>query len=160
MLRFFLPGLLISCYLKQDLFFKMIPNFILLFHDVSKTELVNHEAVWEAFAKAKKEGKILAHGFSAHTNQVELSKKHNADPFYDVMMLAFNPHSGYNKPNVRDYSWDQETLISELKKASAAGTGIVAMKTCFGGPYCCEGDAEKTFAGAVPQSNKCFPLQG
>ena len=122
---------------------------ILLFHDGSKTELVNHEAVREAFAKAKKEGKILAHGFSAHTNQVELSKKHNADPFYDVMMLAFNPHGGYNKPNVRDYSWDQETLISELKKASAAGTGIVAMKTCFGGPYCCEGDAEKTFAGAV-----------
>jgi len=44
---------------------------------------------------------------------------------------------------------DQETLISELKKASDAGTGIVAMKTCFGEPYCCEGDAVKTFAGAV-----------
>ncbi len=70
------------------------------------------------------------------------------------MMLAFNPHGGYNKPNVRDYSWDQESLISELKKASAAGTGIVAMKTCFGGPYCYEGNDNP----ARPRRDKVLQL--
>ena len=51
------------------------------------------------------------------------------------MMMAFNPHGGYNKPGVRDYSWDQQALITELTRAADAGTGIIAMKTCLGGPY-------------------------
>ena len=122
---------------------------VMLFHNGSDSEFLYHEATMEAFAKAKKEGKILACGFSAHINQVELTRQHNDHPFYDVMMLAFNPHGGYIKPNVRDYSWDQEALIAELTKATDAGTGIIAMKTCLGGPYCCEGDSEKTFPGAV-----------
>jgi len=122
---------------------------ILLFHDGSTSEWLYHEAVLESFSRAKEEGKILACGFSAHTNQVELARNHNKDPFYDVMMMAFNPHGGYNKPGVRDYSWDQKALITELTRAADAGTGIIAMKTCLGGPYSPDEKTEASFPLAV-----------
>ena len=122
---------------------------IMLFHDGSTSEWLYHEAVMESFSRAKEEGKILACGFSAHTNQVELARIHNKNPFYDVMMLAFNPHGGYNKPGVRDYSWDQQALITELTRAADAGTGIIAMKTCLGGPYSPDEMTEASFPLAV-----------
>ncbi|MFC2112421.1 aldo/keto reductase [Bacteroidota bacterium] len=121
---------------------------VMLFHDGSTNEWVYHEAVLEAFTKAKQEGKILASGYSAHFNLNDRIVEHNNDPFYDVLMFSFNPHGGYKKPN-RDYKWDHEALIEGLTKASDNGTGIVAMKTCLAGPYCCEGDSEKTYSGAV-----------
>ena len=120
----------------------------MLFHDGSTSELLYHEAVLESFTKAKKEGKIRASGYSIHYNLIERVKQHNENPFYDVVMYSFNPHGRY-KNSQRDYSWDQETLMVELEKAADSGTGIVAMKTCLGGPYCCEGDAENTYPGAV-----------
>jgi predicted aldo/keto reductase-like oxidoreductase len=122
---------------------------ILLFHDGSTSQWLYHEAVLESFSRAKEEGKILACGFSAHTNQVDLVRNHNRDPFYDVMMLAFNPHGGYLKPGVRDYSWDQQALITELTKAADVGTGIIAMKTCLGGPYSPDETTEASFPLAV-----------
>jgi predicted aldo/keto reductase-like oxidoreductase len=122
---------------------------IMLFHDGSTSEWLYHEAVLDSFSRAKQEGKILACGFSAHINQVELTHNHNNDPFYDVMMLAFNPHGGYIKPGVRDYSWDQQALITELTKAADAGTGIIAMKTCLGGPYTPDERTEASFPLAV-----------
>ena len=122
---------------------------IMLFHDGSTSEWLYNEAVMESFSRAKEEGKILACGFSAHSNQVELARNHNKNPFYDVMMLAFNPHGGYNKPGVRDYSWDQQALITELTRATDAGTGIIAMKTCLGGPYSPDEMTEASFPLAV-----------
>ena len=143
----------------QNMFFKSLEESlealqtdyidIMLFHDGSTSEWLYHEAVKESFTRAKKEGKILACGFSAHTNQVELARNHNINPIYDVMMLAFNPHGGYNKPGVRDYSWDQQALITELTKAADAGTGIIAMKTCLGGPYSPDEMTEASFPLAV-----------
>jgi predicted aldo/keto reductase-like oxidoreductase len=143
----------------QNMFFKSLEESlealqtdyidIMLFHDGSTSEWLYHEDVLESFSRAKKEGKILASGFSAHINQVELVRNHNMNPIYDVMMLAFNPHGGYNKPGVRDYSWDQQALIAELKKAADAGTGIIAMKTCLGGPYSPDEKAEASYPHAV-----------
>lgn len=143
----------------QNMFFKSLEESlealqtdyidIMLFHDGSTSEWLYHEAVMESFSRAKKEGKILACGFSAHINQVELARNHNKNPFYDVMMLAFNPHGGYNKPGVRDYSWDQQALITELTTAADAGTGIIAMKTCLGGPYSPDEITEASFPLAV-----------
>jgi len=120
---------------------------VMLFHD-GDDELLYHEAVLEAFTNAKKEGKILAAGFSVHSNLVEIVKKHNSEKFFDVIMASFNPHAGYQRIT-RNEKWDQQALITELKKAADAGTGIVAMKTCLGGTWQCEGDAEATYPGAV-----------
>ncbi|HEC42548.1 MAG TPA: aldo/keto reductase [Bacteroides sp.] len=121
---------------------------VMLFHDGSTNELLYHETVLESFTKAKKEGKIRAFGYSVHYNLIERIKQHNENPFYDVVMYSFNPHGRY-KNSQRDYTWDQETLMVELEKAANSGTGIVAMKTCLGGPWCCEGDEEKTYPGSV-----------
>ncbi|MFC2081367.1 aldo/keto reductase [Bacteroidota bacterium] len=121
---------------------------VMLFHDGSKNKLLYHETVLESFAKAKQEGKILATGFSVHTSQEDHILRHNRDPFYDVIMISFNAHGGY-KRNSREYNWDQELMIRELTRAADSGTGIIAMKTCLGGPYACEGDTEASFPGAV-----------
>ena len=45
---------------------------VMLFHHGSTSKWLYHEAVKESFTRAKEQGKILASGFSAHTNQVEL----------------------------------------------------------------------------------------
>ena len=121
---------------------------IMLFHGATENKILYHDAVLESFTKAKQEGKILATGFSTHTHIVEHVQRHNKDPLYDVMMLCFNPHGGYTR-NSRDNKWDQEALIAELTSAADSGTGIIAMKTCLGGPYACEGNSESTFPGAV-----------
>ena len=121
---------------------------IMLFHGSTENDLLYHDAVLESFTKAKQEGKILATGFSTHTHIVEHVQRHNKDPFYDVMMLCFNPHGGYTR-NSRDNKWDQKALIAELTSAADSGTGIIAMKTCLGGPYACESNSEATFPGAV-----------
>lgn len=121
---------------------------IMLLHDGNTKDILYHDALLDAFSKAKKEGKILAHGYSGHVGINEAIIEHNEKQFYDVLMYSFNAHGGYNKPN-RDYWWDQEALIGGLKEAVDRGTGIVAMKTCISGPYCCDGDPEATYAGAV-----------
>ncbi len=107
---------------------------IMLFHGVDDPKLFLQDSVKEAFTKAKKEGKILACGFSVHVDLINIMKLHNKDPFYDTIMLSFNPYGRYKNQN-RDYAWDQETLITEVKKADDNGTGIIAMKTCLGGQW-------------------------
>ena len=121
---------------------------IMLFHGADDLDILYHEAVLESFARAKKEGKILATGFSVHTKLVEILERHNRDPFYDVIMLSFNPHGGF-KRRTSSITWDQQAVIAGLKKAAGSGTGIIGMKTCLGGPWQCEGDSEATYPGAV-----------
>jgi len=123
---------------------------ILLLHNITEPGLVFHEVVTGLFAEAKKQGKIRACGFSTHNNQAELLRRNTRTGSYDVVMLAFNPHGGYVHANsAREDSWDQEELIGALKAASAAGTGIIAMKTCSGGPFACEPGGQATIPGAV-----------
>jgi len=67
-----------------------------------------------------------------------------------VVMLAFNPSGGYVHANSsRKDSWDHDELITEMKVASAGGTGIIAMKTCSGGPYSGDPGTEATIPQAV-----------
>jgi len=123
---------------------------ILLLHSISEPDLVFHHVLTDLFAEAKKQGKILASGFSTHNNQALLLRKNTSESLYDVVMPAFNPAGGYVHANSgRKDSWDQEELITELKAASAAGTGIIAMKTCSGGAYAGEQGAEATIPQAV-----------
>lgn len=120
---------------------------ILLYHN-GDTGLLYHEAILDSFTKAKKEGKIRACGFSVHSNLVANMERHNREKFFDVVMVSFNPHAGYQRVN-RSEKWDQDALIAELEKAAERGTGIVAMKTCLGGTWRCQGDSEASYPGAV-----------
>ncbi len=121
---------------------------IMLFHGAAEQEILYHEAVLESFSEAKKQGKILATGFSVHADLLEHLQRHNQDPFYDVIMLSFNPHGGY-KRRERDIRWDQDALARELTRAADSGTGIIAMKTCLEGPFAQDAETEASYPGAV-----------
>lgn len=123
---------------------------IMLYHGAQEIEPLYDEAVAGALEKAKKEGKIRAMGFSAHLNQANLVALNNKEKIFDVMMLAFNHRGGYvHSTNGRKYDWEQDALIKELKIAAAAGTGIIAMKTCSGGPCAMDADREPSLPQAV-----------
>jgi aryl-alcohol dehydrogenase-like predicted oxidoreductase len=123
---------------------------ILLFHGAEEEEILFHDAVLESFNKAKEEGKIRAAGFSTHHNQAMLVRKAIEIPAYDVIMTAFNHSGGYiHSMSSRQDSWDQEQLTLQLKTAAGKGIGIIAMKTCSGGPYAHGKNTEPSLPGAV-----------
>ena len=123
---------------------------IMLIHGASDPRVIHHEAVMEFFARAKKAGKIRAHGFSSHTNQAELMKAANRKKFYDVIMLTYNHKGSYIHMNSGRYSeWDQPALEVEMDKAKNRGAGLIAMKTCSAGPYAPDEKTEPSFEHAL-----------
>jgi len=123
---------------------------IMLIHGATDPEVIYHEAVMEFFATAKKEGKIRVHGFSSHTNQVELMIAANQKKFYDVIMVTYNHKGSYIHMNSGSYSeWDQPALEIEMNKAKKRDVGMIAMKTCSGGPYAPDDKTEPSFEHAL-----------
>ncbi len=123
---------------------------IWLLHGPSRLEMLNHETVWEVFSEAKKEGKIRSCGFSIHSNQIEMLKSANESNFYDVIMVAYNHMGMYVHSQFGHRSeWDQEAVETELKIAHKNGTGIIAMKTCSGGPYASNENEPPSYEKAV-----------
>ena len=123
---------------------------IMLLHGVTQTQLINHETVMKFFTGAKKEGKIRACGFSTHSNQVKLVRDANRSKFYDVVMVPYNHkgsfvHSGWGFSD----KWDQSAMEKEFEEAEKNGIGVVAMKTCSGGPYSPDGVSKETFENAL-----------
>jgi len=109
---------------------------ILLIHGAEETAIIHHPEIMRFFEKKKSQGVIRAHGFSTHQNQVELIRAENFLGFYDVIMTTYNHKGAYVHMNSgRKSSWDQEALERELREARERGVGLVAMKTCSGGPY-------------------------
>ncbi|MQY78226.1 MAG: hypothetical protein GH151_03400 [Bacteroidetes bacterium] len=123
---------------------------ILLVHGASSEEIIHHEAVLEFFQKAKKKGVIRACGFSSHSNQIQLLKSTNEKKFYDVVMIPYTHKGSFLHSNTgHEYNYDQKALETELKKAEKNNIGIIAMKTCSGGPYAKEKEKEPTFKDAI-----------
>lgn len=123
---------------------------IMLIHGAEATPVVHHPEIMKFFEEKKKEGAIRAHGFSTHLNQVELVRAENEVRFYDVIMTTYNHKGAYVHMNTgRRSSWDQEALERELRKARERGVGLVAMKTCSGGPYAGSAEGRPSYAGAL-----------
>ncbi len=123
---------------------------IMLIHGASDSKIVFHESIMKFFESAKKEGKIRAHGFSTHTNQIELLRASNKNPFYEVIMVPYNHKGSYIHMNSGSYSeWDQPALEIEMDKAKKLGVGLLAMKSCSGGPYSPDGKSEPSFENAL-----------
>jgi aryl-alcohol dehydrogenase-like predicted oxidoreductase len=123
---------------------------IMLIHGASSVEDAYHEAVLEFFTSIKKKGIIRAHGFSSHTNQVELLRAANRNPFYDVIMIPYNHKGSYIHSNSGSYSeWDQPALEIEMEKAKKHDIGLIAMKTCSGGPYASDDTEPPSFDQAL-----------
>ncbi|HEY5470721.1 MAG TPA: aldo/keto reductase [Bacteroidales bacterium] len=103
---------------------------ILYIHGVTSPELLEYKPILDTLKKLKKDGKIKFMGFSTHKNEAVLVEAAATSGNWDVVLTSYN---------------FKQTYINELniaiKKASAAGIGIVAMKTMAGGGFL---DKEKT----------------
>ena len=123
---------------------------IMLLHGASTREAINDDTVMEFFLEAKRKGKIRACGFSSHANQLEMVRDANRSKFYDVIMVPYNHKGSYIHSRAGYHSeWNQSAVEEELKKAENNGIGIVAMKTCSGGPYSSDGAMKPTFKDAL-----------
>lgn len=123
---------------------------VMLLHGIQDEWILEHHTIREFLSRAKTTGKINAFGFSTHRNHLDLLENAIKTGFYNVVMLPFNPFGGF-RHSVYGWTtqWDQERLIQLLGKAHASGIGIVAMKTCSGGPFACREGRQPTMAGAV-----------
>jgi aryl-alcohol dehydrogenase-like predicted oxidoreductase len=123
---------------------------IMLIHGATDPEVIYHNSVMAFFEAAKKEGKIRAYGFSSHTNQIELLRASNQKKFYEVIMVPYNHKGSYIHMNSGGFSeWDQPALEIEMEKAKKRGVGMIAMKTCSGGPYAPDEKDEPSFEHAL-----------
>lgn len=123
---------------------------VLLLHGANSVTLIRHEAVLAFFQRAREQGQIRACGFSTHSNQLELLRAANRDRFYDVVMVPYNHKGAYQHSfSGGDGAWDQAAVEQELLLAAEGGMGIVAMKTCSGGPYAFEGEPQATYTSAL-----------
>ena len=123
---------------------------ILLFHGATNEDLLFDKSVIDFFRSAREKGLIRAFGFSAHDNQVQLVKANNRHRFYDVVMVPVNHRGGFIHSNSGwESSWDQKALFTELSEARKKGVGILAMKTCSGGPFAYDKADQPTLPGAI-----------
>ncbi|NSW94183.1 MAG: aldo/keto reductase [Bacteroidales bacterium] len=95
---------------------------ILYVHDISNVELLNYKPIINALAQLKKEGKIKFAGFSTHRNEHIVIDAASSMNVYDVILTSYN----FRHDNL-------DELNKAIRKAAAAGIGIVAMKTMAGG---------------------------
>ena len=106
--------------------------------------------VLEAITRAKKAGKIRFSGFSTHDNQAEMIREAVKSGFYDIVLVAYNHAGSYTHSVSKDYvEWDQAELEREINNAVRAGMGVIAMKTCSGGPYKYSGESRASYASAL-----------
>lgn len=103
---------------------------ILYVHDISNTEYLKYKPILNAVKKLKKEGKARFIGFSTHRNEPAVIDAASETNDWDVILTSYNFQQAYRKE-----------LDAAVKKAAAAGIGIVAMKTLAGGGFL---DKEKT----------------
>lgn len=123
---------------------------ILLIHGATSEEIIHHENVLDFFQKEKKRGVIRACGFSSHNNQIQLLKSTNEKKFYDVVMIPYTHKGSFiHSDSGHQSMYNQQSLEAELTKAEKNNIGIIAMKTCSGGPYAKEKGSEQTFSGAI-----------
>jgi predicted aldo/keto reductase-like oxidoreductase len=78
--------------------------------------VVTMDALYEAFDKARKAGKVRYFGLATHTNVPKVCELAAETRWYDVVMLAVNPNS-------------LASLAPAIKKMHDAGIGVISMKT-------------------------------
>ncbi len=94
---------------------------VLYLHNNTAPESVQNPAIIGALQKAKKAGKARFIGITTHANEPAVIRATIATKAYDVILTAYNFR--------QDYSAELRKAVAE---ATAAGLGIVAMKTQAG----------------------------
>lgn len=123
---------------------------IMLYHDAADENLLFHSETMKYFGDMKRSGIIRACGFSTHNDYMNLILRNNSEGFYDVVMVPFNHKGAFTHSVSGNYSeWDQARLIELLSFAGEKGHGVIAMKTCSGGPFQPNSDTKPSFIEAV-----------
>jgi predicted aldo/keto reductase-like oxidoreductase len=94
---------------------------ILYQHNVLAREQALHEAVLSALQKIKKEGKARFIGVTTHSNEPEVIRAAVEGKIHDVVLTAYNFRQDHH-----------DEVRRAVAEATAAGIGIVAMKTQAG----------------------------
>ncbi len=95
---------------------------ILSVHDVSSVEDVQQPGMLEAMMSLKESGKVRAIGLTTHSNMAVVLNEAIANGNWDAVVTSFN-----------FTMTEDEEMMTAIKKASASGIGIIAMKTQAGG---------------------------
>jgi len=124
---------------------------IMLIRGATTEKAVKNPVAIEVLTKAKEAGKIRLCGFSAHSANAHEMVRLGADTgVYDVAMVPYNHSGSFTHSIYGIYSeWDQEKLEKSFDYAVSKGMGIIAMKTCSGGPLKKEGEARGTYRAAL-----------
>jgi aryl-alcohol dehydrogenase-like predicted oxidoreductase len=123
---------------------------IMLIHDALDENLLFHPETLKFFEEKKRSGAIRASGFSTHNDCMNLIERNNSEGIYDIIMVPFNHKGAFTHSLTGKYSeWDQDKLIGLLTAANEKGRGVIAMKTCSGGPYSPSAATEPDFRQAV-----------
>ncbi|MBU0982746.1 MAG: aldo/keto reductase [candidate division Zixibacteria bacterium] len=95
---------------------------ILYIHMVDNRDTVADDAIREAMARIKADGKARALGISTHTNMADVIDEVAKDDFWDVVLTSINFTMA-----------DDTALLTAINKAADRGVGFVGMKTMAGG---------------------------
>jgi predicted aldo/keto reductase-like oxidoreductase len=102
---------------------------LLYVHATATRQAVLHPEILKALKIAKEQGKVRFLGVSTHQNEPEVIQAAMDAGIYDVVLTSYN------------FKQDHRLELKEsIRKAAAAGIGIIAMKTMAGGFL----DKEKT----------------
>jgi uncharacterized protein len=116
-------------------------------HNLDSPQRAFIPEVREAYTRLKEQGKVRFFGITTHTNQAEVIDGVVKDPdkFFDTIQVAYNFKSD---PAVKE----------AIARASAAGFGVIAMKTQMGG-YKTREEANKGLTPEQAAANLKWVLQ-
>jgi len=97
---------------------------------VNNPAVVRSEEMYNAFLKAKKDGKVRFFGLSTHQNAQKVLEAAIETNWYDLAMIGVTPAGWYdwNEKNIVEGSPPLLQLQSLLERARQAGIGLIGMK--------------------------------
>lgn len=110
---------------------------ILLWHGIGSPAAHANEAVLEAFAQLKQDGKIRFTGVSCHRSQTTVLPPTIESGNYDIVNIAYNVYAGRREHQGKEYDdyLRDSGLEDVILLARQHDVGVIAMKPMAGGNF-------------------------